>query len=62
MLGIDAGESQKVCAGDEVTLGTHDYAEYQYYWFKKGNLQDTLSAKARPVFQPGKTTAIIWCI
>ena len=52
----DAGENQKVCAGDEVTLGTHDYPEYQYYWFKKGNLQDTLSAKARPVFQPQQTT------
>lgn len=52
----DAGENQKVCAGDEVTLGTHDYPEYQYYWFEKGKLQDTLSTQARPVFQPGKTT------
>ncbi len=55
----DAGDDLRICVGDEVSLGTHDYPEYRYYWFKQGNLQDTLSTEALPVFTPQKTTTYV---
>lgn len=55
----DAGNDQMVCVGDKIQLGTHDYNDYQYYWFEKGNLQDTLASIARPEFTPNKTTEYV---
>jgi gliding motility-associated-like protein len=55
----DAGDNQLVCVGDKIQGGTHDYTDYQYYWFEKGNLQDTLASIARPEFTPNKTTEYV---
>lgn len=55
----NCGDNKELCKGNSIQLGTHELPQYEYYWFKQGNLTDTLSKQAKPVFSPDTTTTYV---
>lgn len=52
----DAGPDRHVCLGDSVQVGTHELAEYRYYWYVDSVL---VSREARPVFSITQPTTYV---
>ncbi len=52
----DAGPDRHVCLSDSVQVGTHELAEYRYYWYIDSLL---VSREARPAFSPTQTTTYV---
>jgi len=52
----DAGPDRHVCLGDSVQVGTHELAEYRYYWYIDSVL---VSREARPVFSITQPTTYV---
>ncbi len=52
----DAGPDRHFCLEDSVQVGTHDLAEYRYYWYIDSVL---VSRDARPAFSPTQTTTYV---
>ena len=53
-----------ICKGNEISLGLTQVepkykAEYEWFWYKTGHEQDTLSTEEFPVFQPDTTTSYV---
>ena len=52
----DTGPDRHVCLGDSVQVGTHELAEYRYYWYIDSVL---VSREARPVFSITQPTTYV---
>jgi len=55
----DCGNTQIICLGDSIQLGTKQLEQYEYFWFELGNEKDTLSKSAMPYFSPDTTTTYV---
>ena len=51
----DAGNDIIICKGESVTLGTHDFEQYLYWWSSSDSSLN--STQAKPTVKPNTTTA-----